>query len=63
MVPACLMWLVWKERNTRTFEDVESSIDKLKTLLVRTLFEWSRIWGLTHCSAFSDFRNSISLSL
>ena len=63
LVPACLMWLVWKERNTRTFEDVESSIDKLKTLLVRTLFEWFCIWGLTHCSALSDFRNSISLSL
>ena len=63
LVPACLMWLVWKERNARTFEDVESPIDKLKTLLARTLFEWSRIWGLTHCSALSDFRNSISLSL
>ena len=36
LVPACLMWLVWKERNARTFEDVESPIDKLKTLLART---------------------------
>ncbi|XP_075654696.1 uncharacterized protein LOC142624842 [Castanea sativa] len=43
MVPACLMWLVWKERNTRTFEDIERPIDMLKNLLARTLFEWSRI--------------------
>ena len=57
------MWLVWKEHNAQTFEDVESPIDKLKTLLARTLFEWSRIWGLTHCSSLSDFLISISLSL
>ena len=63
LVPACLMWLVWKERNAQTFENVESPIDMLKTLLARTLFEWSRIWGLTHCSSLSDFLISISLSL
>ena len=39
MVPACLMWLVWKEHNARTFEDIERPIDPLKTSLVRTLFE------------------------
>ena len=27
-----LMWLVWKERNRRTFEDTESSLDQLKPL-------------------------------
>ena len=63
MVPACLMWLVWKERNVRTFEDIERPIDMLKNLLARTLFEWSRIWGLTHCSSLSDFLISIRLSL
>ena len=63
LVPACLMWLVWKERNVRNFEDVESPIDKLKTLLTRTLFEWSRIWGFMHCNSLSDFLISISLSL
>lgn len=24
MVPACLMWLIWWERNIRIFEDIES---------------------------------------
>ena len=41
MVPTCLMWLEWKQRNARTFEDIERSIDLLKTLLARTF--WSRI--------------------
>ena len=64
LVPTCLIWLVWKERNAQTFENVESPIDTLKTVLVRTLFEWSRIWGLTHCSSLSNFLISIiSLSL
>ena len=40
MVPACLMWLIWKEWNRRTFEDTESSLDQLKTLLAHTLFDW-----------------------
>ena len=36
MVPACLMWLVWQERNTRTFEDKERILDHLKSLLFGT---------------------------
>ena len=63
MILACLMWLVWKEHNARTFEDIEKPIDMLKNLLARTLFEWSRIWGLTHCSSLFDILISISLSL
>ena len=27
MVPACMMWLIWRERNTCTIEDVKRSID------------------------------------
>ena len=39
MLSACLMWLVWKECNARTFEDIERPIELLKTSLARTLFE------------------------
>ena len=63
MVPACLMWLVWKERNAQTFEDIERPIDLLKNLLAMTLSEWSHIWGLTNCSSLSEFLISIRLSL
>jgi hypothetical protein len=38
-VPHCLMWCLWRERNLRTFEGSESSIDELKLLFFRTLFE------------------------
>ena len=62
MVPTCLMWLIWKERNARTFEETERLVDFVKSLLLRTLFEWSRIWGFTHCHSLFDFLNSVSLS-
>ena len=54
MVLACFMWLGWKECNAQTFEDIERPIDLLKTSLARNLFEWSRIWGLTHCIFMSN---------
>ena len=39
MVPACLMWLIWRERNNHTIEDIVRSIDLLKPILVGTLFQ------------------------
>ena len=66
VVPACLMWLIWKERNAghlRTFEDIERPIVLLKSLLARTLFEWSCNWGFTHFISMSDFLIFVSSSL
>ena len=53
------MWLVWKERNDRTLEYIERPIELLKTSVARTLFEWSRIWGIMHCISLFDFLISI----
>ena len=61
MVLACLMWLIWRERNTCTFEDVEISADFLKFLLVGTLFGWFCPWGFTQCISIFDFVHSISV--
>ena len=57
------MWLIWRERNTHTFEDVEKSIDLLKSLLVGTLFGWSCIWGFMQCISLFDFLQFVSVSL
>ena len=38
MVPACLMWLIWREHNNCTFEDIVTSIDLLKPIIAGTLF-------------------------
>ena len=62
MIPACLMWLIWQERNNRTFEDFARSIELLKPILVGTLFKWGRIWGFTQCISIFDFLLSIRVS-
>jgi hypothetical protein len=31
MVPSCLMWCLWRERNDRNFEDKERSTEELKS--------------------------------
>ena len=62
MVPAYLMWLVWREKNSRTFEDMESSLDQLKVLFAHTFFDWSRIWGFTQCSSILESQVSLRFS-
>ena len=59
----CLMWLVWKERHSLTFKDIERSLDQLKSLLIHTLFEWFRAWGFTHCTCILEFHNSLGFSI
>ena len=63
MVPTWLMWLTWKERHARTFEDTKRTVDPLKSLLTKTLFEWSHIWGFTCTSSLLYFINYVSFSL
>ena len=55
------MWIVWLERNRRSFEDNEKSLDELKVLCQRSLFEWSRCWGFVDCSSIIEFMLSLSL--
>ena len=57
-VPTCLMWLVWQERNTRTFEDSERPLDLLKSLLFGTLFQWVCMY----CISIFEFLQSTSFS-
>ena len=55
------MWIVWLERNRRSFEDNEKTLDELKVLCQRSLLEWSHCWGFTDCSSPSEFIFSLSL--
>ena len=36
LIPHCLLWCLWRERNSRYFEDIERSIPDLKLLFFRT---------------------------
>ena len=63
MVPTCLMWIVWMERNRRSFEDTEKSLVQLQALCQKTLFDWSRCWGFSDCSTILEFISSLSIAL
>lgn len=39
VIPHCLMWGIWRERNARTFEECETSISNLKLSFLKTKFE------------------------
>jgi endonuclease/exonuclease/phosphatase family metal-dependent hydrolase len=54
MVPHCVMWCLWRERNARHFEDCERSIVDLKMLFFRTLYEWVFSLGLFSINSVMD---------
>ena len=58
IVPHGLMWYLWRERNSRCFEDIERSIPDLKLFIFRTLFDW--LFALQNQSfpSFIDFLDS-----
>ena len=59
LAPLCLTWCLWRERNRRTFEDMDSSDDQLLASFSGSLFDWSRAWGLTSIDSLPSFLNSL----
>jgi hypothetical protein len=41
MVPSCLLWCLWRERNDRNFENQERMIEELKTFFFYSLLSWT----------------------
>ena len=62
LVPDCLMWTIWTEQNQRSFEDKGKIVVQLLDLYQRTLFDWSRCWGLLDCFTLIDFLSSIRIA-
>ena len=61
IVPVCLMWTIWKERNQRTFEDVSILDRQILEGFILNLFDWSRVWGFSNSTSISDFISSLFL--
>ena len=55
LVPLCILWCIWKERNRRTFKDLDSSNDQMLASFSGTLFDWSRAWRLTSSDSLPSF--------
>ena len=58
IIPHCLMWCLWRERNSRCFEDIERSILDLKLLFFRTLRDWLFALQRQSFPSFIDFLGS-----
>ena len=61
IVPVCLMWTIWKERNHLTFEDVSKLDSQILEGFILTLFDWSRAWGFTTNTSIPEFISSLLL--
>ena len=51
VIPHCLMGCFWREKNSRSFEDTESSMPDLKLFFFRTLLDW--LSAMRNLSLFS----------
>ena len=40
LVPLCLMWTIWRERNRRTFKDVSKTMQQILECFTAQLFEF-----------------------
>ena len=54
MVPHCVMWCLWRERNARHFEDSERSIVDLKLLFFQTLYGWVNSLGFCSINSITE---------
>jgi hypothetical protein len=61
LVPSCLMWSLWQERNLRIFEDKEQSLIHLQESFVGLLYDCSRSWGFTTASSLPEFAVSFNV--
>jgi hypothetical protein len=54
MTPICLFWCLWRERNNRSFEDLESTLEEILSLFYFTLYFWTIAYDPLSFS-FDDF--------
>ena len=54
MIPHCLTWVIWRERNTHTFEGDERWIHELKLFFLQTLLEWANASGFVTFMSLLD---------
>ena len=43
MVPPCILWTLWRERNSRIFGNTERSASQLQELFSNTLYDWAKL--------------------
>ena len=55
MMPLCLMWCVWRERNDRNFDNLERTLEEIKSFFFYSLFTWTFAYLALIVISFSNF--------
>ena len=63
IVPHCLMWCLWRERNSRSFKDIERSIPNLKSFFFNTLLDWLVAMQNQSFPSYFDFLDSCNFCI
>jgi hypothetical protein len=60
--PICIFWCLWWERNNRSFEDLERSLEEILSLLYHSLYCWTSAYVHPLYISFSYFLTRFSIS-
>ena len=63
VVPHCLMWCIWQERNNQCFENSERTIAGLKLFFFKTLLDWMSIIESHSISSVYDLTDACNLCI
>jgi hypothetical protein len=55
MVPCCLLWCLWRERNDRQFEDKERTTEEVISFFFHSLYSWMAAFLTPLVISFNDF--------
>ena len=61
LIPACLFWTIWRERNNCTFESVEHTVLHLYEFFSNMLYDWAMALGYTSSSSVLSFLDSLHI--
>jgi hypothetical protein len=62
MVPTCFFWCLWRERNNKSFEDLEGSLEDILSSCFHTLYLWTVAHVFPVSISYNDFLVHFSLS-
>jgi hypothetical protein len=62
MVPTCFFWCLWRERNNRSFEDLEGTLEDILSSCFHTLYLWTVAHVYPVSISYNDFLVRFSLS-
>jgi hypothetical protein len=62
MVPICIFGSIWRERNNRCFEDLESSMEEILASLLYSLYSWTEAYLSPLSLSYVNFLSHFSFS-